>query len=148
MAESQPFGFGSEAEVLCEEGCIDQCRDEPQEVAVGLVALVDAAIVVVAVDVGADGEEHGCRRTLAEVELAEVGAEGLFLGGYDAVKLHVARVGGTDAAIDDFFKEFGADLLVGEFAYGTVVEHEAEGVVFHVCMFFLMFSICKSTKKK
>ncbi len=120
IAESEATRFGSDADVLCAERGIDEGRGEPQQVAVGLVALVDAAVLVVASHVGADGEPDGGRGTLSEVELAELAAEGLLPGDDDAVELHVAGVGGTQAALQQLVEQGGGYGFGGELTHRAV----------------------------
>ena len=84
-AEAQPARLGRQAEVLREEARVDQRRGPPQQVAVGLVALVDLAVAVVAVHVGADGEQQRRRGALAVVQLQQLAAPRLLARGDDAV---------------------------------------------------------------
>ena len=56
VAEPQPFGFSGHTDILRTERGIDKGGDEPQKVAVRLVALIDTTILMVAGHVGADGE--------------------------------------------------------------------------------------------
>lgn len=101
IAETESFSFGSDADVLsCKRG-IDGARHEPQEVVVRLVAVAEAAPVVVAIDVDADGKKGRSRAALSEMEFGERSNVFGLLGKDDAVNLHVACVGGTHATFEN-----------------------------------------------
>ena len=131
VAEAQAASLGGEAEVLGEEAGVDQGGHHPQQVAVGLVALVDLAVAVVAVHIGADGEQQGGGGALVKVEFQQLGAQGFLASGDDAVELHVARVGGTQATLHQLGEQGVAHRLVGESAYATVPQHELYRLMGH-----------------
>ena len=124
VAEAEALALGGDAEVLGEEAGVDDAAEEPEEVAVGLVAAPLAAPEVVAVHVGADGEHHGGRAALAEMLLAELLAQLGFARHHHAVHLHVASVGGAAAALDDAVEDIVVDRLVEVLPHRSVPAEE------------------------
>lgn len=120
VADAQAVALGGDDGGLGGDDGIDGGGEEAEEVVISGLGSALAAPEVEAVEVGAEGEVHGCGfdHWLAEMSaLAELGAEVFARGDDDAVYLHVAGVGRLDGRGKDVVEDIGRYGIGAEAAY-------------------------------